>query len=125
MARQFDVQYVGGYMYGSTAYKVEAPKPRKAARKHIAKQNNKRIVLRIDPLAIVGTMVACVMLVLLAVGFRMLLEEYRVRSNWARVGGGCNLTLWSSTSGEGRHPVGGKGGQFGGRGDPGRGWGRP
>ena len=38
------------------------------------------------------------MLVLLAVGFGMLLEECRVRSNWARVGGGCNLTLWSSTS---------------------------
>lgn len=73
MARQFDVQYLGGYINGSTACKVEAPKPRKTARRHSVKQN-KRIVLRIDPLAIMGTMVACVMLVLLAVGFVKLMD---------------------------------------------------
>ena len=74
MARQFDVQYLGGYVNGSTACKVEAPKPRKTARKHTGKQSNKRIVLRIDPLAIMGTMVACVMLVLLAVGLVKLMD---------------------------------------------------
>ena len=73
MARQFDVQNLGGYVNGSTACKVEAPKPRKTARRHSVKQN-KRIVLRIDPLAIMGTMVACVMLVLLAVGFVKLMD---------------------------------------------------
>ena len=73
MARQFDVQYLGGYINGSTACKVETPKPRKTARRHSVKQN-KRIVLRIDPLAIMGTMVACVMLVLLAVGFVKLMD---------------------------------------------------
>ena len=74
MARQIDVQYLGGYVNGSTACKVEAPKPRRVTRKHTAKQNNKRIVLRIDPLAIMGTAVACVMMVLLIVGSVKLMD---------------------------------------------------
>ena len=67
MARQFDVQYLCGYTDGTAARKIEMPKPRKAARKNTAKRS-KRIVLQIDPLAIMGTLVAGVMLVLLTVG---------------------------------------------------------
>lgn len=73
MARQVDVQYLGGYMYGSAAPKIDMPKPRKTARRRAPKQA-KKIVLRIDPLAILGTVVAIVMLVLLAVGYFKLMD---------------------------------------------------
>ena len=67
MARQFDVQYLGGYMDGSAARKLEMPKPRTAPRK---KRNarNKRIVVYVDPLAILGILVAGIMMVLLVAG---------------------------------------------------------
>lgn len=73
MARQFDVQYLGGYMYGSAARKIEEPKPRKTARKRSAKQN-KPIIFRVDPLALLGIAVACVMLLLLVGGFTKLMD---------------------------------------------------
>lgn len=73
MARQFDVQYLCGYTDGTAARKIEMPKPRKAARKNTAKRS-KRIVLQIDPLAIMGTLVAGVMLVLLTVGVFKLMD---------------------------------------------------
>ena len=67
MARQFDVQYLGGYIDGSAARKLEMPKPRKATRKkHTAR--NKRIVVYVDPLAILGILVAGIMMVLLIAG---------------------------------------------------------
>ena len=67
MARQTEVRYVSTYMIGSAAYqlepvrktkKVKLPKVRKA----------KRIVVRIDPLTILGFAVAAVMLVSMMVG---------------------------------------------------------
>lgn len=67
MARQFDVQYLGGYMDGSAARKIEMPKPRKTVRKTAAKRN-KRIVLHVDPLAILSIAVACVMMIMLTAG---------------------------------------------------------
>ncbi len=74
MARQFDVQYLGGYVDGSAARKIEMPKPRKTVRQRTARRSSKKIVLRIDPLAILGTMVACVMMVLLVTGFVRLMD---------------------------------------------------
>ena len=67
MARRFDVQYISAYTDGNAARKLELPQPRKNARKNAAKRS-KRIVLHIDPVAILGIVVACMMMVFLAVG---------------------------------------------------------
>ena len=73
MARRFDVQYISAYTDGNAARKLELPQPRKTARKHTSK-HSKRIVLQFDPVAIMGILVACVMMVFLAVGTVRLLD---------------------------------------------------
>ena len=73
MARQFDVQYISAYTDGSAARKLEIPKPRKTARKNTAKRS-KKIVLHIDPMAILGILVAGVMMIALTVGVVKLLN---------------------------------------------------
>lgn len=68
MARQLDVQYVNYYCAGSSALKV-APaisvKPLEIPRK----KKVKKLVLRIDPIACTGILLAAVMMILLSVGF--------------------------------------------------------
>jgi hypothetical protein len=67
MARQFDVQYVSFYTEGSAARKVAPVSPWKEAKIHKARRNPK-IVLHIDPVAIMGMATAAVMLVMMIVG---------------------------------------------------------
>ena len=73
MARQFDVQYISAYTDGSAARKLELPKPRQTARKKAARRS-KKIVLPIDPVAILGIVAACVMMVALTVGVCKLVD---------------------------------------------------
>ena len=67
MARQFEVQYIRSYTDGTAARKLDMPQPRKTARKRPV-QKVKRIVLHIDPVAIMGIAMAMIMLVLMSVG---------------------------------------------------------
>lgn len=67
MARKTEIQYIRLYTDGSAARKLEPVTPWKTAR--LPKVNRqKRITLRIDPVATVGIVVAVVMLILMAVG---------------------------------------------------------
>ena len=68
MARQFDVQYISAYTDGSAARKLELPKPRKSTRKRPTARRSRKIVLYVDPMAILGILVAGVMMIALTVG---------------------------------------------------------
>ena len=83
MARKNEVQYVNFYTVGSAAYKVEPaveqntkkaqlPKPRKA----------KRIRIYLDPMAVLGTVVAIVMLLMMVNG---MVKLHDVRQQEARM----------------------------------------
>ncbi len=67
MAQRLDVQYVCFYTDGSAARKVAPTVPLKTIRLPQIKRM-KRIVLRVDPVALAGIFVAAVMLVLMVVG---------------------------------------------------------
>ncbi|MBR7122353.1 MAG: hypothetical protein IKC95_02740 [Oscillospiraceae bacterium] len=67
MARQFDVQYVRFYTDGSAAKQVNPVAPLKTIKLPKVKKH-KRLVIAIDPVAIMGIVMAAVMLVLMTVG---------------------------------------------------------
>lgn len=67
MARKTEVCYISYYMAGSAAYQVE-PTPRKKHVKLPKQRRKKRTVLYLDPMAILGILVACVMFVLMIAG---------------------------------------------------------
>ena len=76
MAVRTDIQYVPYYFEESTARKLE----KKPQQKHAATPKHrkaKRKVVVIDPVAIIGTVVAACMLVMMLVGF----VEYRIAQN--------------------------------------------
>ena len=73
MARQFDVQYIRSYTDGTAARKLDVPTPQKAVRRTAAVKR-KKIVIHIDPVAIMGITMAVVMMVLMAAGFTKLLD---------------------------------------------------
>lgn len=71
MARRPDVRYIHYYTDGSAAYKLEPVKDRKKQqRPHTVKQ--KKITLYVDPVAIIGIVMAVVMLVLMLAGVAQL-----------------------------------------------------
>ncbi len=74
MAQQVNVQYVQFYTQGSAARRI-APKP--AVRTDTLPQIKKRKLVRvyIDPVAILGTLVAVCMLIMMAVGVSQLRNE--------------------------------------------------
>jgi len=72
MARQFDVQYIRSYTDGTAARKLDVPQTVRSVRRSAAPKK-KKIVIRIDPLAILGITVAVVMMVLMAAGVTKLL----------------------------------------------------
>lgn len=78
MAQQAAIQYVKFYTAGSAARKIQVAAPPKPVHKtKVAKQQ--KILIRVDPLAMVGTLVALVLLVLMVVGvFRV--QSARERS---------------------------------------------
>ncbi len=70
MAQQPDIQYVPFvYVDGSTARKVERKTVHKAATKPVSKARKaKRLVIEVDPTAVIGILVAMVMLVAMISG---------------------------------------------------------
>lgn len=73
MAQHFDVQYVNFYCTGSSALKMDPVKPMEILelpRKKTVKA--KKTVLRVDPLACAGILMAAVMMVMMVVGFAQL-----------------------------------------------------
>ena len=71
MAQRLDVQYVQFYTDGSAARKVAPAAPLKTIRLPKIKKM-KPIVLRVDPVAVAGIIVAALMLVLMCVGVAQL-----------------------------------------------------
>jgi hypothetical protein len=71
MARQPDIRYINAYVSGSMAYQLER-KPEKKQVKLPKMRRKKRMVVRTDPVAVLGIMAAAVLLVALCVGcFRL------------------------------------------------------
>ena len=67
MARQFDIQYVSFSADGNAARKIAPVSPWKIAKLPKVRKN-KKIVLQIDPVAILGIITAMVMLVMMVTG---------------------------------------------------------
>ena len=68
MARQPDIRYINAYVSGSMAYQLER-KPEKKQVKLPKMRRKKRLVVRLDPVAVLGIVAAAVLLVSLCVGF--------------------------------------------------------
>lgn len=67
MARQAEIRYVNFYMAGSAAYDIE-PRPIKKEVKLPKQRRKGKIVLHVDPMAVLGIFVAFVMFILMIVG---------------------------------------------------------
>ena len=81
MARKPDVQYVRFVTDGSAARVVEqAPVRAKTRLPKVKKQKQKDMVIHVDPLAFVGVVLSCVMLVLMVVNC-VQLHNYQVMAN--------------------------------------------
>lgn len=73
MARQPEVQYINAYVSGSMAYQLNTVPVRKKKKVRLPKlRREKKIVVRLDPVAITGIAMAAVLLILLVVGFARL-----------------------------------------------------
>ena len=74
MARKSDIQYVQFYTDGSAARKLEIVRPERQPRKKPVQRTRrrKRIVIHVDPVAIVGTVLAFSLLFVMGSGFREL-----------------------------------------------------
>jgi len=68
MARQNEVRYVNMYMSGSAAYQIEPVRKQKKFVRLPKAPRQKKIVIRLDPLTIVGFVVAVAMIVAMTAG---------------------------------------------------------
>lgn len=68
MARENEIRYVNLYMAGSAAYQLEPVRPQKKAVRLPKAPKQKKVVIRVDPLTILGFVVAAVMIISMAVG---------------------------------------------------------
>ena len=69
MARKAEVRYINFYSVGSCAYKVDAmPAPRKQAAPAPKQCKARKILLKVDPIALAGVFLAFVMLIMMVVG---------------------------------------------------------
>ena len=67
MVKQPEVRYINAYVSGSVAYQLE----RKPVKKNVVlpkQRKKKKVIVRVDPVAILGIFTAVVMLVMLLVG---------------------------------------------------------
>ena len=73
MARTTEIRYINYYVSGSSAYCVEPqPQPKKKQTALPNQRRKKKIVIHVDPVAILGICVAAIMLVVMVVGtFRL------------------------------------------------------
>ena len=69
MARKAEVRYINFYSAGSSAYKVDAmPVTHKQAMPMPKQRKRKKILVRVDPVAVAGVFLAFVMLIMMVVG---------------------------------------------------------
>lgn len=69
MARKSGTEYISLYTEGSAARNVVFTQPRKKSRTKLPKARKERsLIIRVDPLALCGIVVACVMMILMTVG---------------------------------------------------------
>lgn len=69
MARKAEVRYINFYNVGSSAYKLDTmPTPKKQAKPLPKQRKAQKILLRVDPIAVGGVLIACVMMILMVVG---------------------------------------------------------
>lgn len=73
MAKQREIQYVNAYVSGSVAYQMAQPVQRKTA-KLPKPRRRKLLVVRVDPAAVCGILVAALLLTLMGVGYFRLQE---------------------------------------------------
>lgn len=69
MARKAEVRYINFYSVGSSAYKLDVmPAPKKQAAPIPKQRKAKKILLKVDPIALAGVFLAFVMLIMMVVG---------------------------------------------------------
>lgn len=68
MARQNQVRYVNFYTAGSAAYKFEPESPQKKKVKLPKPRRQQKLLIYVDPVAVLGIVMAVVMLVMMLVG---------------------------------------------------------
>lgn len=75
MAKKSDIQYIRLYTDGSAARSIEFEPPQKPKRvKQPKPQKVQTVLIRLDPIALAGIVVACVMLLLMGIGVNRLVE---------------------------------------------------
>ena len=72
LARENKVRYINMYMAGSAAYQLEPVKPQKKAVRLPKAPKQKRVLVYVDPMTILGFAVALVMIVSMAAGVMQL-----------------------------------------------------
>ena len=78
MAKKTEIQYIRLYTEGSAARSVDFSPPRKKSRTRLPKPRKERkLLIKVDPIAACGTVVACVMLVFMIVGVTQLWQTQR------------------------------------------------
>jgi len=78
MARKPEIQYIRYYTDGSAARQLEVRQPEKKKRRPLPKQKRKpKLILRVQPLAILGVLVSVVMLFMMIQGVGELFEAQR------------------------------------------------
>lgn len=85
MARRVDIQYIQYYTDGSAAKKIEHTAPRKRKKPIIPPAKQTQYVLHIDLLAIVGIVMAAVLLIMMLIGvmqLRAAQEETRLYAQY-------------------------------------------
>ena len=83
MARYPSVQYVNLYTVGSAARKIEVTAPVKKVQRPKAK-TNKRIIIRVDPVACLGIATAVIMMVVMFASFVALQKTQQEAASMAR-----------------------------------------
>ena len=69
MARKAEVRYINFYNVGSSAYKLDVmPAPKKQAAPSPKQRKTRKILLKVDPIAFAGVVLAFVMLIMMVVG---------------------------------------------------------
>ena len=69
MARKAEVRYINFYSVGSSAYKLDVmPTPRKQAAPAPKQRKARKILLKVDPIALAGVFLAFIMLIMMVVG---------------------------------------------------------
>lgn len=78
MAKKSEIQYIRLYTDGSSACSVDFSTPEKKSKTRLPKvRKERKLLIRLDPVALCGILVASVMLVLMFVGSIQLIQSQR------------------------------------------------